>query len=110
DHRGPGGGAGCRGTRPGAADAARPRGDAVVAAIAVESRDPGRSAERARALLAAMIPRHHGPGEADLTAVAAPDGTAVFFCHTDDAGAAGWLGDFRPTARAQPAERPLLRT
>ena len=34
--------------------AGRPRGDAVVAAIAVESRDPGRSAERARALLARL--------------------------------------------------------
>jgi len=95
--------------RTAADDAGRPRGDAVVAAIAVESRDPGRSAERARALLAAAIPRSHGPGEADLTAVAAPDGTAVFFCHTDDTGA-GWLGDFRPTARAQSCKRPLLGT
>jgi len=82
----------------------------VVSAIAVESQDPGRSAERARALLAAAIPRSHGPGEADLTAVAAPDGTAVFFCHTDDTGTAGWLADFQPAARAQSAGRQLLST
>ena len=42
--------------RTGAARGARPRGDAVVSAIAVESGDPGRSARRARALLAPPIP------------------------------------------------------
>ena len=54
-----------------------------VAAIAVESADPIRSAERAEALLAPLLPRERGPGEADLSAVAAPDGTSVFFCRTD---------------------------
>jgi 4-hydroxyphenylpyruvate dioxygenase len=83
-------------------------GDAVVSAIAVESRDPDRSAGRARALLAPPIPRRAGPAEADLTAVAAPDGTSVFFCHTDAAGTAGWLGDFPPSAPAQPGGSPLL--
>jgi 4-hydroxyphenylpyruvate dioxygenase len=74
------------------------RGDARVSAIAVESPEPDRSAERAEALLAAPIPRTHGPGEADLTAVAAPDGTSVFFCRTDARDGAGWLGDFHPLA------------
>jgi 4-hydroxyphenylpyruvate dioxygenase len=79
-----------------------------VSAIAVESDDPGRSARRARALLAPPIPRSLGPNEAELTAVAAPDGTSVFFCHTDVDGAAGWLGDFRPVAPDRPGDRPLL--
>src|SRR5205823_11018099 len=88
--------------RTGADDGARPRGDAVVSAIAVESQDPGRSARRAQALLAPPIPRYLGPHEAELTAVAAPDGTSVFFCQTDAQGAAGWLGDFRPAAPDRP--------
>jgi 4-hydroxyphenylpyruvate dioxygenase len=65
-----------------------------VAAIAVESADPIRSAERAERLLAPRLPRDRGPGEADLSAIAAPDGTSVFFCRTDAAGAEGWLADF----------------
>ncbi len=62
-----------------------------VAAIAVESEEPIRSAARAQNLLAPLLPRERGPGEAELSAVAAPDGTSVFFCRTD---AAGWLTDF----------------
>jgi len=62
-----------------------------VAAIAVESEDPIRSADRAQRLLAPLLPRERGPGEADLSAVAAPDGTSVFFCRTDGEG---WHTDF----------------
>jgi 4-hydroxyphenylpyruvate dioxygenase len=65
-----------------------------VAAIAVESPSPIGSAERAQRLLASLIPRDLGSGEADLSAVAAPDGTAVFFCRTDARDAGGWLTDF----------------
>jgi 4-hydroxyphenylpyruvate dioxygenase len=89
-------------------DGNRPRGDAVVSAVAVQSRDPSQSAERARALLAPPLPRSSGPGEADLTAVAAPDGTSVFFCDSDAAGAPGWLGDFHPVASAETGAAPLL--
>ena len=64
--------------------------DPEVVAVAVESADPHGSAERAEALLAPVLERRRGPDEADLSAVAAPDGTAVFFCGPD----AGWLGDF----------------
>jgi 4-hydroxyphenylpyruvate dioxygenase len=82
------------------------RGDAAVSAIAVESPDPVRSAQRAEALLAPAIPRRYGPGEADLTAIAAPDGTSVFFCRTDtastDGGAGTWLGDFEPSGTDAP--------
>jgi 4-hydroxyphenylpyruvate dioxygenase len=74
-----------------------------VAAIAVESADPGRSAQRAEALLAPVLDRHRGPAEADLAAVAAPDGTSIFFCRTDERERASWLQDFDALA---PAGRP----
>ena len=35
-----------------------------------------------------------GPDEADLSAIAAPDGTSVFFCRTDAADADSWVADF----------------
>jgi 4-hydroxyphenylpyruvate dioxygenase len=79
-------------TRPGPDEWSR--GEAAVCALAVESGDPGQSGERAQALLAPAIPRRYGPGEADLFAVAAPDGTSVFFCRTDPGDAASWLADF----------------
>jgi len=85
--------------RPSADD--RQRGDAAVTAIAVESSDPARSARRAAALLAPAIPRRYGPGEADLSAITAPDGTSIFFCRSDPVpGAGSWLGDFQPAARS----------
>jgi 4-hydroxyphenylpyruvate dioxygenase len=94
--------------RSGPGDSGRAPGEASVAAIALESADPGRSASRARALLAPPIPRSHGPGEADLAAVAAPDGTAVFFCRTGDSPAPGWPGDFQPVPQPQRAGPPLI--
>jgi len=72
--------------------------DPEVVAVAVESDDPGRSAARAEALLAPVLDRVRSPGEADLSAVAAPDGTSVFFC--GDSENAGWLGDFLTVAPA----------
>ncbi len=65
-----------------------------VAAIAVESADPIASARRAERLLAPVLPRDRGPGEADLSAIAAPDGTSVFFCRTDAGDAESWVADF----------------
>ena len=64
--------------------------DPEVVAVAVESADPQASAQRAEALLAPVLERRRGPGEADLAAIAAPDGTAVFFCGPDRS----WLHDF----------------
>jgi 4-hydroxyphenylpyruvate dioxygenase len=69
-----------------------------VVALGVESADPQRSAARAEALLAPVLDRERGPGEADLAAIAAPDGTQVFFCRTDAGDAASWLRDFEPVA------------
>src|SRR4051794_37106300 len=86
-------------------DGAQPR--PRIAAIAVESPEPLRSAERAERLLAPLLPRERGPGEAELSAIAAPDGTSVFFCRTDGRGAGGWLSDFLtagPPGDAVPAE------
>jgi 4-hydroxyphenylpyruvate dioxygenase len=68
---------------------------AAVAAVGIEVDDPPAAAERATALLAPVLPRTRGPAEADLSAVAAPDRTSVFFCRTGADG--GWLTDF-PTA------------
>ncbi|MFI0465673.1 bifunctional sugar phosphate isomerase/epimerase/4-hydroxyphenylpyruvate dioxygenase family protein [Saccharopolyspora sp. 5N102] len=62
---------------------------AAIGALAVESADPGRSAERADAMDAPILPRSRGPEEANLASVAAPDGTEVFFCDTES-----WLSDF----------------
>ena len=65
---------------------------AAVAALGVEVDDPQAAAERATRLLAPVLPRTRGPAEADLSAVAAPDGTSVFFCRTGAED--GWLTDF----------------
>ncbi|MEV6304536.1 TIM barrel protein [Actinoplanes sp. NPDC051861] len=84
-------------------------GTALICALAVESEDPPRSAQRADRMFAPVLPRVRQPGEADLSSVAAPDGTAVFFCRAG-AGAegTGWLADFLPTG--EPARTDGLVT
>lgn len=71
-----------------------------LAALGVRTSDADRSANRAEAFRAPVVPRRRGPGEADLPAVRATDGTAVLFC-----GDASWLDDFRLANRA-PAGEP----
>lgn len=71
----------------------------TLSALAVDSTDPATSARRARALLAPGIERALGQREADLSAVATPDGTALFFCRTAGTSAKSspsddWLSDF----------------
>jgi 4-hydroxyphenylpyruvate dioxygenase len=66
----------------------------ALAAVGVESDDPARSVQRAEALHSPVLPRARGDGEAPLDAIAAPDGTQVFFCRSADHP--GWLDDFRP--------------
>lgn len=68
---------------------------AAVGALAVESADPSGAAHRAMWLDATRLPRERGPAEADLAAVTAPDGTALFFCRTGSEE--DWTGDFVPT-------------
>jgi 4-hydroxyphenylpyruvate dioxygenase len=65
-----------------------------VTAIAVESANPISSARRAERLLAPILARERGPEEAELSAIAAPDGTSVFFCRTDAADTDSWISDF----------------
>jgi sugar phosphate isomerase/epimerase/4-hydroxyphenylpyruvate dioxygenase-like putative hemolysin len=74
-------------------------GTAAICAVGVESADPGGSAQRAERLLAPVLPRVRRPEEADLSSVAAPDGTAVFFCRTGGE-TNSWLADFEPTGEA----------
>jgi 4-hydroxyphenylpyruvate dioxygenase len=81
-------------------------GVAEVAALALESADPGRSAARAEAFRAPVLPRTRGAAEADLSAVAAPDGTQVFFART---GPEGWPADFLPTGTEAGAGAGLTR-
>ncbi|GAA0480576.1 4-hydroxyphenylpyruvate dioxygenase [Paractinoplanes deccanensis] len=69
-------------------------GSAAIRAFALESTQPEQSARRAEQLLARPLPRRRRQSEADLTAVAAPDGTEVFFVRTSPAG---WHDDFLPT-------------
>jgi 4-hydroxyphenylpyruvate dioxygenase len=78
---------------------------AAVCALAVESSDPAAAAERAERLLAPKLPRARRPEETDLSCVAAPDGTALFFCDTTQRH--GWLDDFAPTGNT-PGTSPLL--
>jgi 4-hydroxyphenylpyruvate dioxygenase len=73
-------------------------GDSLVTALGIESADPATFARRADALLAPRLPRRRGPAEADLVSVAAPNGTAVFFCRTKTTPS--WLDDFLPVASA----------
>jgi 3-dehydroshikimate dehydratase len=81
-----------------------------VAAIGVETADPAGSARRGERLLAPSLPRDRAPGEADLAAIAAPDGTSVFFCHTDAADAGSWISDFLTAGPTGPgADEELTR-
>ena len=70
------------------------RHGAAVGAIGIETADPNAAAARAEALLAPVLPRTRGSAEADLAAVAAPDGTEVFFCRTGAPADDSWLSDF----------------
>jgi 4-hydroxyphenylpyruvate dioxygenase len=71
-----------------------------LAAVGLESPDPAGAARRAEALLAPVLPRRRAPGDAALEAVAAPDGTELFFCATGRPGLPDWRGDFDDVAPA----------
>ncbi|MBT2416564.1 TIM barrel protein [Streptomyces sp. ISL-22] len=65
-----------------------------LAAIGLESPDPAGAARRAEALLAPVLPRRRALDDAPLDAVAAPDGTELFFCATDRPQLPNWRADF----------------
>ncbi|GAB2502927.1 bifunctional sugar phosphate isomerase/epimerase/4-hydroxyphenylpyruvate dioxygenase family protein [Nocardiopsis aegyptia] len=69
-------------------------GDAAVTALGVDVADAEAAMRRAERLLAPPLPRRRDPAEADLRAVAAPDGTSVFFCAQDPAERQDWRSDF----------------
>ncbi|MFI6370425.1 bifunctional sugar phosphate isomerase/epimerase/4-hydroxyphenylpyruvate dioxygenase family protein [Streptomyces sp. NPDC050546] len=71
-----------------------------LAAIGLESPDPAAAARRAEALLAPVLPRRRAPEDAPLDAVAAPDGTELFFCATGCPGLPDWRADFEDTGPA----------
>ncbi|WDF42785.1 TIM barrel protein [Streptomyces sp. T12] len=66
-----------------------------LAAIGLESPDPAGAARRAEALLAPVLPRRRALEDAPLDAVAAPDGTELFFCATNRPELPDWRADFR---------------
>ncbi|TLS44622.1 sugar phosphate isomerase/epimerase and 4-hydroxyphenylpyruvate domain-containing protein [Streptomyces montanus] len=73
-----------------------------LAAIGLESPDPAGAARRAEALLAPVLPRRRAPEDAPLDAVAAPDGTELFFCVTEGDEHPSWTSDFEPAERQSP--------
>jgi 4-hydroxyphenylpyruvate dioxygenase len=72
---------------------------AAVAALAVRTPDPEALARRGVELLAPRVPLPHAGDEAELRAVAAPDGTLLFCCpeRPDPGRDDFWPGDFLPT-------------
>ena len=82
-------------------NSSRDSGAAVVSAVGVTCADPETAAQRAGRLLAPILPRQRGAGEAELSSVAAPDRTELFFCDSES-----WRGDFAPTG-AIPADHGL---
>ncbi|GHB15572.1 4-hydroxyphenylpyruvate dioxygenase [Streptomyces viridiviolaceus] len=74
-----------------------------LAAVGLESPDPAGAASRAEALLAPVLPRRRAPEDAPLEAVAAPDGTELFFCATRDDRLPDWRADFEDTGTASGA-------
>ena len=74
----------------------------AIAALGIETTDPTAAARRAQGLLAPVLPRTRGPQEADLAAIAAPDGTSIFFCQTGASDPAGWLADFASDGAPSP--------
>jgi 4-hydroxyphenylpyruvate dioxygenase len=71
----------------------------VLSAMGLESPDPAASVKRAEALLSPVVPRLRDPHDAPLDAVAAPDGTELFFCRTAQPDHPSWTGDFSEDRR-----------
>jgi len=85
------------------------RDGTALAAIGLESPDPEGAARRAEALLAPVLPRRRTPEDARLDAVAAPDGTELFFCAPSTPQHPGWRADFTDTPGRLPPGTGILR-
>lgn len=75
----------------------------ALTAIGLETADPGRAARRAEEVLAPVVPRRRAPRDAPLDAVAAPDGTEIFFCRTEQPDHPSWTGDFTAVSPRAPS-------
>ncbi|MFF4399105.1 bifunctional sugar phosphate isomerase/epimerase/4-hydroxyphenylpyruvate dioxygenase family protein [Streptomyces sp. NPDC001480] len=84
--------------------AAGRRDGTALAAVGLESPDPAGAARRAEALLAPVLPRRRAPGDAPIEAVAAPDGTELFFCATSRPPLPDWRADFTDVPHPPPAD------
>ena len=80
-----------------------------LAAIGLESPDPAGAARRAEALLAPVLPRRRASEDAPLDAVAAPDGTELFFCAPGRPQLPDWRGDFEDVEHAGPVAPGVRR-
>ncbi|GAA3823079.1 bifunctional sugar phosphate isomerase/epimerase/4-hydroxyphenylpyruvate dioxygenase family protein [Streptomyces phyllanthi] len=85
-----------------------PMDGTCLAAIGLESPDPAGAARRAESLLAPVLPRRRAPEDAPLEAVAAPDGTELFFVATDATGATDATDATDNADPADAADRPRL--
>ncbi len=75
---------------------------ARLSALGLQAAAPHALAERSRELLAAVVHRPVGTGEAEIPSLVAPDGTWVQFCGEDP----DWLDDFVPV-EPLPAGEPV---
>ncbi|MGX7670845.1 bifunctional sugar phosphate isomerase/epimerase/4-hydroxyphenylpyruvate dioxygenase family protein [Plantactinospora sp. DSM 117369] len=97
---------GCRVVLNSAVTRPQASGTAAISAFALTTTDPRRGVDRAAALHAPVLPRRRGPAEAELAAVAAPDGTSVFLAEPDD----GWRADFLSTGNVVAGGAGLVAT
>ncbi|MFJ7967112.1 bifunctional sugar phosphate isomerase/epimerase/4-hydroxyphenylpyruvate dioxygenase family protein [Streptomyces sp. NPDC096324] len=86
------------------------RESTALAAIGLESPHPSAAARRAEALLAHVLPRRRTPEDVPLDAVAAPDGTELFFCSTDRPELPDWQTDFTPIEEHRAADTAAAST
>lgn len=90
-------------------NADRRSGVTRLPAVGLESGDPAASVQRAVALEAPVLPRATGPSEVVLDSIAAPDGTEVFFCRTNEPDHPSWTDDFASTGDAAQREAGIER-
>jgi 4-hydroxyphenylpyruvate dioxygenase len=81
----------------------------ALAAIGAGTDDQLRSANRAEAFLARVLPRRRSPGELYLPSVRVTEGTSFFFCPAEPDGGPAWLVDFLLDDAPEPASAGLTR-
>lgn len=72
--------------------------DIGLSAIGLESAAPAASVARAKALRSPVLPRGRALDEVELDSIAAPDGTDIFFCRTEQPDHVSWTDDFTPVS------------